>query len=326
MSGIMIHNPGLLSTIQDTGRGGYRQWGMPSSGAMDQLSLRCANWLVGNDLSEAVLEITVIGPDIEFLNSCRFALTGASINPELNGEKIAQWTTVKAKKNDTLSFGNLRSGARAYLSISGGFRIEDKMGSKSTYLPSNIGGYKGRALKKGDIVPLYPTLPAKFKVREIPSYLIPAYLNDVILSVLPGVDWHDFSDKTKKSFFSSEYIVAPDSNRMGYRLDGTPVRSEAGHEILSRAVHYGTIQIPGDGQPIIMGADCQTIGGYRQFVNIISAELNILAQLMPGDKVSFKLTDHVSAVSNLRKLEDKFAAVFRKGSKNVCTDCIVYKR
>ncbi|HUS86845.1 MAG TPA: biotin-dependent carboxyltransferase family protein [Bacteroidales bacterium] len=326
MSGIIIHNPGLLTTIQDTGRTGYRQYGMPSSGAMDQLSLRCANWLVGNDLSEAVMEITVMGPDIEFLNSCRFAITGASFSPELNGVKIAEWTTIKAKKGDLLSFGNLRSGARAYLSISGGFRIEDKMGSKSTYLPSAIGGYNGRALKNGDIIPLFPTLPAKFKERKIPFDIIPRYFNNVSLSVLPGVDWNDFSDETKKSFFGTEYIVTSDSNRMGYRLDGPPVRSDVSNEVLSRAVHYGTIQIPGDGQPIIMGADCQTIGGYRQFVNVISAELNLLAQIMPGYRVSFKLVELTAAISDLRKSEDRFAAVFRKGSKIICTDCIVYKR
>ncbi len=325
MRGIKINNGGLLTTIQDAGRFGFRKQGVPPSGAMDIYSFTLANWLVGNDPGEALLEITLLGPEIEFLSSVIFAVTGASLNPFLNGKKVQEWRSVKAVKGDVLEFRSPSNGTRAYLAFSGGFSIPAIMGSMSTYLPAHFGGFEGRALKKGDIIPLYPGNPFSGRERVITPEMIPSYGDKTDLRVVKGVDFGMFPDSSVSSFLYSEFTVSPDSNRMGYRLKGPRINTLAGPDVISYPVHYGSVQVPGDGMPIIMGADSQTTGGYTQIANVITADLPRLAQVKPGDIIRFRMTDYDHAIKELETLNGKIDKLTGKRHNIVCTDCMKYK-
>lgn len=325
MRGIRIINGGLQTTIQDGGRFGYRRFGIPPGGVMDRYSYSLANWLVANEQDEAVLEITLLGPGIEFLSPATIAITGASLNPHLNGIRISEWEAVRVVKGDLLEFRSPERGTRAYLAISGGFDIEEQMGSRSTYLPVALGGINGKPLKRDDIIPLYPGNPFASKDRKVPKDMIPWYSDETELTVVRGVDYALFTQESTENFFSAAYEVSPDSNRMGYRLKGRMVSTVEDANILSYPIHYGTIQVPGDGHPIIMGADCQTIGGYPQFVNVATVSLHKLGQVKPGDRITFRLTDHEDALRQLRSLEKNMESLIGRRHNIVCTDCIKYK-
>lgn len=307
MRGILIHNPGLLTTIQGESRKGYLRFGMPRSGAMDKFAMRCANYLVGNDQYSAILECTLIGPEIEFLSTLHFSITGAECSATLNNRPIENWRSVRAKKRSILRIKTSTNGARIYIAFSGGLSIDKVMGSVSTYLPGKVGGFNGRSLRKGDIITTGKSSLGRFFSRSLNSNDIPDHGGDKTLRLISGVDYSSFSESEANKLQISEYTVSQNSDRMGIRLSGIPIGLENSlPDILSYGIGHGTVQIPGDGNPIIMCVDSQTTGGYRQIANIISADLDIVAQLSTFQKVRFKFINLNEAVNLLKERERRF--------------------
>ncbi|WP_432663625.1 biotin-dependent carboxyltransferase family protein [Wukongibacter baidiensis] len=306
MCSIRIHNPGLLTTIQDAGRIGYGQYGIPAGGAMDTLSLQFANILVGNDRYEAAMEITFMGPKIEFDSNLIISITGGDISPRINNKEIEMYSTVYVNRGDILSFGQLKRGCRSYLAVSGGFKVESLMESKSTYLRGKIGGYKGRKLKIGDIVPVDIEKSKKYLgVRKIPKELIPVFDSQYIARVIMGPEDERFTQEGIDTFLNSEYTLTNQCDRMGYRLGGPKIVHEDGADIISGGITFGAIQIPGHGEPIIMMADRQTTGGYTKIANVISVDLPYLAQLKTGDRIKFEKISIVEAQKLIKERERK---------------------
>ncbi|MDF1561108.1 MAG: biotin-dependent carboxyltransferase family protein [Bacteroidales bacterium] len=318
MATVIVHKAGLLTMVQDRGRFGYQRYGMPVSGAMDVFSLELANLLVGNDPGDACLEATISGPELEFTGSTWIAITGAVWDPHLNGQGIPMNTAVDVRPGDRLGFRGLRSGCRTYIAFAGGIAVPSVMDSQSTYLRAGIGGFQGRGLIQGDELPLgtYNALlpgnelppgeatdllpsdgltlgKAKRKPRrtKIPEGLIPEYKHEQTIRVISGPEVHYFELAGLRSFLSTEYTVTTKSDRMGYRLSGEPIKHKEGMtNIISAGISLGTVQVPGDGQPIILMADRQTSGGYARIANVITADFTLLAQMRPGDEIRFTET------------------------------------
>lgn len=303
--GIEILNPGLQTSIQDLGRYGLRKYGVIVSGAMDFFAHRVANILVGNDESEATLEITLLGPKILIKEDSLISICGGNLSPKINNESIPMWRPVYVKKESVLSFGESKLGARAYIAFAGSFKVDKVMGSKSTYLRAEIGGYNGRQLKKGDRLNI--NSPSNFSRRiidkllkgedvkeyfypkwSVTSNILPKYSRNTAIRVVKGGEFECFSELSQNNFFENNYLVTPQSDRMGYRLKGDLLELRKPMEMLSEAVALGTIQVPPDGNPIILLADRQTTGGYPKIAQVISVDIPIVAQRKPGDKINFK--------------------------------------
>jgi len=288
MPSLLIRSSGLLTTVQDLGRYGFQRYGMPVAGAMDAFSFQLANALVGNLPNDACLEITLIGPEIEFFDDGILAICGADINPCMNGNPVSINKTITAKKGDLLSFGGLNAGCRSYIAFAGGIQVPMVMGSRSTYLRGKIGGFEGRALKSGDVVPL-GLMHHKPVFKEIPVDLLPQYGSSQILQITPGPEINRFDIQGITALLTSEYKIADQSDRMGYRLSGEEIKQAKGSaDIISAGISMGSVQIPGNGQPIILMADRQTTGGYTRIAHVASVDLTLLAQLKPGDRIRFK--------------------------------------
>jgi len=288
MASIIIHTPGLLTTIQDLGRFGYQRFGMPVSGAMDSLSLQLANLLVGNKPNDACLETSLIGPEISFNSLGLIAICGADMNPSINGKPIPLNKTIEVKEGYKLSFSGIKSGCRSYIAFAGGIDVPIIMASRSTYIRAKVGGFEGRALRPGDELPL-GIVNNKVKNRIIPKELIPNYQSNQTVQIIPGSEVRRFGLDGIRNFLTSEYIVSDQSDRMGYRLTGPVIKHQTGSaDIISAGISMGTIQIPGNGQPIILMADRQTTGGYTRIANVVSVDLTLIAQLKPGDKIRFR--------------------------------------
>ena len=284
-----VIKPGFFTTVQDGGRWGYQQYGVGISGAMDAFALSCANLLVGNSEGAAGLEITVIGPTLRFTQETILAITGADFNPRRDGEPLQSWTCHQAQPGSTLSFGGGKGGVRAYLAVSGGIAVPPVMGSRSTYLLGHFGGLDGRALRVQDSLPILP-LAAGTRHRIgtfFPENFRPAYKKNPTLRVVLGPFEEFFSEEGIRAFFSTKYTVSPQSDRMGYRLKGEPIKRQKSGEMITCGLANGTIQVPPDGQPIVLLADRQTIGGYPIIATLIHADLPLIAQCMPGDRVRF---------------------------------------
>lgn len=283
---IEVLKPGFFTLIQDAGRFGYQEFGMPVSGAMDLESYRFANWLVGNSLEEAVLEITMTGPVLKFNRATIIGITGANMQPMLDGVLVAMYTTLIVNRGSVLSFGTLLSGCRTYVAFSGGFELQAEMGSFSTYTYAKLGGLNGGALCKGDQIHLKSN--AKKSLKTVPKqFRINPY---TILSarVMEGPESALFLEKELEKFYSNEFVLSSESNRMGYRLKGVPIKISSDFEMLSSGVVKGTIQIPSNSQPILLLSDAQTTGGYPRIANVIQAEVSLLAQQKPGDRIRFR--------------------------------------
>jgi biotin-dependent carboxylase-like uncharacterized protein len=301
-SSIVIRSAGLLTTVQDAGREGYQRYGMPVSGAMDSFSMRLANILVGNDTGIACLEATIAGPEIEFTEQTIVAVTGADMGPCINGRSALMYTMLKVKKGDILSFTGLVSGCRSYIAFAGGIDLPEVMGSRSTYLRASVGGFDGRALRTGDVLPL-GKITADLKIMEIPRDIIPVYKPSQTIRIISGPEADRFELEGLRSFLTAEYMVTDRSDRMGYRLDGEQIiHKPDGPDIISAGISAGTVQVPGDGKPIILMADRQTTGGYARIANVITADLSLVAQMKPGDTIRFRevTLDHAQELLRLR--------------------------
>ncbi len=288
---IVVINPGILSTIQDAGRFGFQKYGIPPSGAMDDYALRIANLLVGNRKDEAVLEITS-SDEMTFDGDVRFAVTGGDLGPTLNGKNIVMWQIVEAHSGDVLKFTGPKIGFRSYLSAQGGIDVKEILGSKSTCLVAKFGGYKGRKLENGDIIKIGKNFK---KVRSIrASDMIMDYHRKNI-RVIIGPQEEKFPQEALNLFLSQKYKLMVESDRMGYRFDGAKLHHEISSQMLSNGVITGTIQVAGDGLPLVMMVDHQTTGGYPKIATAISVDIPILGQLKPGDEVSFESIDFETA-------------------------------
>ena len=279
--------PGILTTIQDLGRTGYRSLGINPSGVMDRTAARLINTLLENCENETVLEMHFPACEFKFDTECSFAIGGADFSPRLNEDPIRNWSAINAVAGDILNFRERKTGMRAYLSVAGGFDIPSWLGSKSTNLTAVAGGLTGRKLAAGDRI--HFSAPRTVKPRTLGPSLIPKYGHFPTVRVVPGGEFDLLTAICERNFLGGSFAVTNDSNRMGFRLHGEPLYLLDEKEMVSAAVTFGTIQLLPDGQLIVLMADHQTSGGYPRIANVITADLPLLAQLGPGDRVGFQL-------------------------------------
>ena len=287
-AGITILNPGLLTTVQDGGRIGYQAFGVSVSGVMDPRAMNIANILVGNDDNEAVLECTMMGPQIRFDVSNVIAVTGGDLGASIDGQPIPTYRAVKVQAGQTLRFTGLRGGCRAFIAFAGGLDIPLVMGSRSTYMKAKIGGLEGRKLQKDDVIGFRDPKETihNFDIRGFTPEFVPR--KEYTLRVILGPQDDMFTEEGIRTFLSETYTVTPEFDRMGCRFDGPEIAHKNGGDIISDGIAFGAVQVPSAGKPIVMLADRQTTGGYTKIANVMTADFRILAQLKAGDKVRFE--------------------------------------
>lgn len=279
---LKIINPGLFTTVQDLGRYGYESYGFTPAGVMDYESYYLANALLGNDYNCGVLELTLYGITFEVLHSTSMSSAGAEMELTINEEPFETGTAVDLVKGDIVRFGGVKKGARTYIAFSGGLDLPKELGSYSTHTRSKMGGYKGRVLKAGDI------LLVKGKTVEHNFPIITKILTeDTEIRFIPGQQNDRFDSVNKRIFTESEYTLTKDSDRMGCRLEGPAVESADDDDILSEPTQFGSIQVPKNGQPIVLLADRQTAGGYKKIGTVAKVDLPKIAQKKPGEKITF---------------------------------------
>ncbi|GAA5315894.1 MAG: biotin-dependent carboxyltransferase family protein [Candidatus Pelagadaptatus aseana] len=284
MSHFEVINPGILSLLQDAGRLGKHQIGLTTGGPLDPEAFYWANQLCGNDTNTTTIEITVGGLQLEAQGDTTIAVTGANMALTINGEARQHWRSWPVQSGDRIALGFASEGCRAYLAVAGGFQIEPMFDSTATVVREGIGGLSGGGLQSGDKLPCTPTDMAQH--WQLPEQHIPHYSKQVTLRVIPGYQEHTFSRQQQRLFFHNTYTISDRADRMGIRLEGPKLKSSI-EGILSEGICLGAIQVPADGQPIILMNDRQTIGGYPKIGSVLSLDLARLAQLMPGDKVNF---------------------------------------
>lgn len=288
MASMKIIKKGMFSTIQDLGRYGHQSSGISVSGAMDLLSCRLANILVGNDENAPCVEMTVKGDRIEFLSDAVIAITGCDMDFTINGRRVWIDRTLFVNRGDVLESGFCRYGKYSYMAVRGGFDIPRIMGSCSTYLRASIGGYEGRKLKDGDCLGFPDLNISMTKAVEVTSEIKDLLFNPRKVRFVYGNEKDRFTEDGIKTFINSTYTVQNDSDRMGYRFAGEAVEHVTDGDIISGGINFGAIQIPGNGQPIVMMADRQTTGGYTKIGQVIQSDLSYLAQKKPQDTVDFE--------------------------------------
>ncbi len=301
MSWLLIQDAGPLTTVQDLGRPGHLRVGIPESGPVDREAFVLANRLVGNGDGAAGLECTLMGPRLQFTDERAVAVTGADMALTLNGGPVPSWHVFSVKAGDVLKLGSARTGVRAYVAVSGGIDTPQALGSRATYLRGQLGGLDGRALKKGDRVPLGPShVTARRRVRSdrVPDYAAPAEV-----SVVCGPQDDRFSDRGLAAFLEGTYEMSPQSDRMGARLRGPFIEHTKGHDIISDGIALGGIQVVGDGQPIVLLVDRQSTGGYTKIATVCSFDIGRVGQLKPGQRISFRriTVDDAHAILRARR-------------------------
>ena len=285
-----VISPGAYTTVQDHGRYGYQQMGIPITGALDRFAFQVANLLVGNERQCAVLEMTLTGPVLEVQEAADVAVTGADIGVTLNKMEMGCWRSFRVQPGDSLKIHQVKKGCRAYLAVSGGIDVPLVMGSRSTYVGGKIGGYSGRPLKAGDMLKAFPEklLP---KQRQLPTDYLPHYPDKIKLRAVMGPQ-DDFFRDSVDVLFESEFMVSPKADRMGYRLMGPKVAidKDKPKSIVSEPSMPGGIQIPADEQPIVLLVE-QTVGGYAKIATVVSTDIPKIAQTTPGDTIRFQKID-----------------------------------
>ncbi len=286
-----ILDSGLLTTVQDGGRHGWARFGVPPSGPLDAVAFRAANRLVGNLPDAAALEITLVGPVVRLSCESLIAVCGATFDVWVGRLPVPAWHTVYVRAGQCVTFVQRRDGARAYLAVSGGIALAPFLGSQATYLKGSFGGLEGRALRPGDRLPLGPmTLrePVAAAGRAWPVEQRPPYTAHPTLRIVWGPQDAAFDNAAQTTLITSDFHITREADRMGVRLEGPAIPCRAAGESISDGVVTGSIQIPPNGQPIVMLADHQTTGGYPKIAAVIQADLPLLAQCLPGDSVRFK--------------------------------------
>ncbi|MEZ5785509.1 MAG: biotin-dependent carboxyltransferase family protein [Xanthobacteraceae bacterium] len=318
---LRVSAPGLLTTIQDLGRFGYQHLGVPVSGALDTVSLRAANLLVGNPPEAAAIEAAYVGPTlVAQADDVRIAVVGASTNIEIlpednatHGRAARPLQSLYLRRGEALRLGPLKGGMAAYIAVEGGFDIAPVLGSLSTCIRGGFGGWQGRALVAGDVLPLRRRASERDELQLAGFDLSPPQK----VRAIPGPQADYFSDSEIAAFFRSTYIVGPSMNRMGMRLTGRPIQHARGFDIPSDAIAAGSIQVPGTGQPIVLLADRQTTGGYPKIATVISADIPALSRFPLGGEIAFEPVT-VEVAESLRR--QHIASVAALASKLVPVD------
>ena len=305
---ILVIRPGLCSTLQDGGRLGYQHLGVPVNGPMDALAHALANVLVGNPVDGTSLEVTLQGPTLRFDSSCLLAIAGADLGARLDGAPLPPGQAIRVAAGSVLDFARRVHGARAYIAVHGGYQVPAVLNSRSTFRRGGLGGMQGRELLAGDRLRLASSFRNPPRV-QIPHalYIDPPSAAERPIRIVRGREWSAFSAQAQRALVDSVYRIGNDSERMGYRLAGAELKLHAPLELLSEAVPFGTVQVPPSGQPIVLMADRQTTGGYPKIAHVVSVDLPLLAQRLPGESVRFTLIDleqaQALAVRQARLLE-----------------------
>jgi biotin-dependent carboxylase-like uncharacterized protein len=299
---LKVIGPGLATTVQDLGRPGFYHLGIPLSGAMDRLALATANLLVGNDAAAAGLEAVFMGPELLFTEPATVAVCGAELPPKVDGQNQPTWTSFTVGAGQTLAFDYLKKGARAYIAVAGGIDVPVVLGSRSTYALGALGGFKGRAIQAGDILEIGAARPAPAG-RSVPEALrrIPGD-GEVELRMIPGLYWHRITEASGRQFLSDSWKVANEADRIGYRFKGgqplefVPRKQPFGagsdpSNIVDACYPYGSIQVPGGSEPIVLHRDAVSGGGYMMVGTVISADMDPIGQLQPNTAVKFVEVD-----------------------------------
>lgn len=302
---IQILHPGFLCSVQDEGRTGYEKFGVPASGPMDTFALIAANLLVGNRRGAAGIEFGVEGPRFIFNEDCVIAITGVGYRLFAQGRPMPLWTAVAVRRGWQVLLEKAPGGNWGYLAINGGITTDEVMGSRSTYLRGSFGGFQGRLLQAGDVLPT--GRPAYSFIglagRQVHRHALPAYSENPVLEVILGPQEERFPREGLEAFLSQPYKVSITSDRMGYRLEGAVIPHVDGADILSDGMMFGSVQVPASGQPIVMMSEHPTTGGYTKIATVVSADLPVLAQCTPGkSEVRFTLTSVEAAQAKCRSL------------------------
>lgn len=299
---ISVIKSGLFDTVQDLGRYGYQRFGVVVGGVVDPLSHRVANLLVGNEEDAATIEMTLVGPVLLFEEDAVVAICGGDLSPMIADIQVPMWKPVFIRKGSKLRFGPAKRGSRAYLAVAGGLDVPVVLGSRSTYVKAGLGGMDGRALRKGDVLyfrresKLVEVIKGKFGSSTpfqaadwgITTKITPNLSDTYEIRVMRGRQYELFDEDSQYRFWNETFVVSSQSDRMGYRINGPLLRLKEPKEMVSEAVTYGSIQVPPDGNPIILAADRQTTGGYPKIGQLSSIDFPKLAQAKPGDRLSFK--------------------------------------
>jgi antagonist of KipI len=305
MKAFEVLHPGIHTTIQDLGRPGFMKYGIPASGVADRFSAGVANLLVGNTPGAALLEITLFRLELLALKDLAIAVTGGNLSPMMNGNPLPLWQTVFVRQGDRISFRARKQGFRAYLAVQGGFLGQSFLSSRSVF----VRGLMGSTLKAGEILEIESAGAKPASPKSLAKDMIPPFPSNHLLRVTLGPQEDRFTPNGIETFISSEYRVSPQSDRMGYRLQGPPVEHLKGADIISEPIPRGAIQVPGDGLPILLLWDAQVSGGYTKIANVISADLDRLAQIIPGDKLHFQTVTVGEAHELLRQERAYFEQV-----------------
>jgi biotin-dependent carboxylase-like uncharacterized protein len=312
-----IGNPGLATTVQDQGRTGHYNVGIPQSGSMDQYSAELGNALVGNTAREAVLECTYLGPVLTTDTDAVIAVTGAPVEIKVNGEPRPQWSRLLLKAGDQLSFGVIRGGTRYYIAAQGGIDVPEVLGSRSTYTLGGIGGFKGRKLEAGDVVPVGSPLNGGQlpQAESVPEEFRPAYAKKQDIRIVLGLYDHRLTDEGLANLLNEEWKLTPVADRMGLRYSGPGVKWKereqpfgAGSDpsnIVDAGYAVGSIQIPGGTQPIILHRDAVSGGGYAMVGTVISADMDLVARAAPGTATRFVAISMAAALQARRELAER---------------------
>jgi biotin-dependent carboxylase-like uncharacterized protein len=316
---IEVSKPGLSTTVQDAGREGYYHVGVPPSGALDQFSLVAANLLVGNPADAAVLESPYMGPELRFTEAAVVAVTGAELEPSLNGESRPRWASFAVEAGDVLSFGHLKAGARMYLAVAGGIDVPEVLGSRSTYGLGALGGFDGRPLQPGDELALGAPDGGPALGRSVPEVLWPDLADESEVRVVMGLYDHLLTEAGRATFLESTWTLTPVADRVGFRYKGEAldmVRREqpfgAGSDpsnIVDAPYPIGSIQVPGGVEPIVLHRDAVSGGGYAMVATVISADLDAVAQSAPGSRTRFVSVDLERALAARRERSERVAAL-----------------
>jgi len=290
---IRVEMPGMMTTVQDLGREGFGPIGVSASGAADPIALRIGNRLLGNAEGAAALEFALVGGTFRFEIDTWVAITGSDFGATLDEAPVANWAVQRARTGQVLRMQSTRSGARCYLCVSGGIDVPLVLGSASTHSLSGLGGFNGRALRKGDVLRVGPGRPPP--ARRLNPRIAAGLTPRLRLRVTEGLqpDW--FTEGSRRAFFEPTYRVTEASNRMGLRLEGATIEMRFHNEMITAGVPVGAIQVPAGGQPVIVFVEQQTTGGYPVIANVIAADLASVGQLRPRDVIEFERVSHEAA-------------------------------
>lgn len=302
---ITILAPGAQTTVQDLGRPGQLRYGVPPSGPMDRRAFILANRLVGNPDGAAGLECTITGPRFEVEGACAIAVAGAAMPVTVNGTPAPAWVTLALRAGDMVKIGLSRAGVRAYVALAGGIDVPEVLGSRSTYLRGRLGGIEGRALRAGDRLRLFPVPPPP--ARRVRPAAIPDFAGEPTIRAVLGPQADRFTEEGLEAFREGVYEMLPQSDRMGARLSGPRITHARGHDIISDGIALGSIQVPGDGQPIVLLVDRQSTGGYTKVATVCSVDVGRLGQVKPGQHVRFRAVSLAEAHRALRDWQASLA-------------------